>query len=90
MQMISKAKHLMVAMRIKQWVKNLFIFAAIFFAGKLLHFELLLKVSTGFFLFGLAASGIYIFNDIHDVENDRTHPVKKNRPSALSASIVHI
>ena len=89
MQTISKVKQLMVTMRIKQWVKNLFIFAGIVFAGKLFHIELLLEVCTGFVLFGLAASSIYIFNDIHDLEHDKTHPVKKNRPLAAGLISIH-
>ncbi len=88
MQMISKLKHLVIAMRIRQWVKNLFIFAGMVFAGKLFDFELFLEVCIGFVLFGLAASSIYIFNDINDLEHDRAHPIKRNRP--LASGLVNI
>lgn len=89
MQMISKVKHIVIAMRIRQWIKNLFIFAGIVFSGKLFHFNHLLVVSIGFFLFGLATSSIYVFNDIHDLEKDKIHPVKKNRPLAAGLISVH-
>lgn len=42
--------------------------------------DLLIKVSAGFLIFCLAASSIYILNDIFDIENDRQHPEKNNRP----------
>jgi 4-hydroxybenzoate polyprenyltransferase len=89
MKIISKVKPIVMAMRIRQWVKNLFIFAGIFFAGKLFHFELLLEICIGFVLFGLAASSIYIFNDIHDLEHDKAHPVKRNRPLAAGLISIH-
>lgn len=69
-------------MRPGQWVKNLFIFAGLIFSGNLFHPEVLIRVSTGFILFSVVASSIYIFNDIIDLEFDRAHPEKKNRPVA--------
>ena len=70
-------------MRPGQWVKNLFIFAGLIFSGDLVHHEVLIRVSNGFILFSLVASSIYIFNDINDLEFDRAHPQKKNRPVAV-------
>ena len=67
-------------MRPGQWVKNLFIFAGLIFSGNLFHPNVLIRVGNGFILFSLVASSIYIFNDIIDLEYDRTHPEKKNRP----------
>ena len=64
------------------WVKNVSIFAALIFSGSLFVDELFTKVIWAFFSFGFAASAIYIFNDIFDVERDRAHPIKKNRPFA--------
>ena len=80
--MITKLKHVIVSMRPGQWVKNLFIFAGLIFSGNLFHPEVLIRVSNGFILFSLVASSIYIFNDIIDLEFDRAHPEKKNRPVA--------
>ena len=69
-------------MRPVQWVKNLFIFAGLIFSGNLFHPEVLIRVGNGFILFSLVVSSIYIFNDIIDLEYDRAHPEKKNRPLA--------
>ena len=68
--------------RIKEWIKNSFIYIPVFFAGEFhsshYHRELFL-----FFLsFCFIASGIYIFNDYKDIEEDRLHPKKKLRPLA--------
>lgn len=67
-------------MRPKQWLKNVFVFTGIIFAGFLYDESLLLAVLTTAIAFCLASSGIYIINDIVDIENDRAHPVKCNRP----------
>jgi 4-hydroxybenzoate polyprenyltransferase len=69
-------------MRIRQWTKNAFIFAAIVFDGKLFHLPDLLRTLAGFGLFCLISSTVYIFNDLLDLEADRHHPTKKNRPIA--------
>ena len=69
-------------LRVSHWVKNLFLFIPAFFGGKLLYPEVLLQVSIGFIAYGLTASSIYIINDLNDVEKDRLHPEKKNRPIA--------
>ena len=76
-------QYIIVSMRPGQWVKNLFIFAGLIFSGDLVHHEVLIRVSNGFILFSLVASSIYIFNDINDLEFDRAHPQKKNRPVAV-------
>ncbi|CAB5115265.1 hypothetical protein D3OALGB2SA_2640 [Olavius algarvensis associated proteobacterium Delta 3] len=69
-------------MRPHQWVKNVFIFAGLLFSRNLFSTSILIKVSSGFLIFSLAASSIYLLNDIIDIENDREHPKKKNRPLA--------
>lgn len=79
-------------MRPVQWVKNLFIFAGLIFSGNLFHPEVLIRVGNGFILFSIVASSIYIFNDIIDLEYDRAHPEKKNRPLAaglLSVTVAY-
>ncbi|WP_303839277.1 decaprenyl-phosphate phosphoribosyltransferase [Apibacter mensalis] len=68
--------------RIKQWLKNLFVFLPIFFAGKILDLHLLLNSIVAFFSFSFIASSIYIINDYIDIEKDKMHPEKKNRPLA--------
>lgn len=69
-------------LRIKQYVKNLFILAPAFFAGAIIKEENIINLAMGFIAFSFSASGVYIFNDIMDVEFDRQHPVKKRRPIA--------
>lgn len=69
-------------LRVEQWVKNLFVFLPLFFSGNITHFDLLLKSVFAFIVFSLVASSIYIINDYSDIESDRKHPEKKNRPLA--------
>jgi 4-hydroxybenzoate polyprenyltransferase len=73
---------LLKTMRPRQWTKNAFLLAALVFDGKLFHLPELLRTLAGFGLFCLISSAVYIFNDLMDVEADRLHPVKKNRPIA--------
>ena len=67
-------------MRPRQWTKNVFVFAALVFDKQLLNADSFLRTLAGFALFCLISSSVYIFNDISDVEADRQHPEKKNRP----------
>ncbi len=70
-------------LRVSHWVKNLFIFLPLFFSGNILtDVNGFLQVSLGFVLFSLIASSIYMINDLKDIESDRLHPEKKNRPFA--------
>lgn len=78
----SVAYALLQNMRPKQWAKNGFVFMAILFDGKLLDPDSLARVVAAFVLLCLTASAIYIVNDIVDIEKDRLHPKKKNRPLA--------
>jgi decaprenyl-phosphate phosphoribosyltransferase len=72
-------------MRTHQYVKNFFIFLPLFFALKITESELLINAFIAFIAFSLTASAIYILNDYHDIEEDRQHPKKKNRPLASGA-----
>ena len=72
-------------LRPHQYVKNLLIFFPIFFDLKIRDFNLLKYAVIAFVSFCLAASTIYIFNDIRDVEKDREHPKKCRRPIASGA-----
>jgi len=83
MTVLTGAKFILISMRPRQWVKNTFLFSGLVFSKNLFQAELLMKVSMGFILFCLAASSIYIFNDIQDRQNDSKHSEKGRRPIAL-------
>jgi 4-hydroxybenzoate polyprenyltransferase len=68
--------------RIKHWIKNVFVFAPLVFSLNFLHIPLVLKNLLAFLAFGLASSFCYVVNDILDRERDRQHPQKKDRPIA--------
>lgn len=72
--------------RPRQWIKNLAVFAALFFSGLLftqtVNGSYFATVSLAFVIFCLLTSGVYIINDIIDAEADRNHPFKKKRPIA--------
>lgn len=71
--------------RPKQWVKNSFVFAPLIFASEFLHLDSIYSTLLAAFLFCLAASAVYIVNDLKDIEKDRIHPEKsKKRPLASS------
>lgn len=70
------------ALRCKQWSKNLLLFVALLFAGRLTDTSRLLDVCIAVFSFCLLSSSVYILNDIKDIELDRLHPVKSLRPIA--------
>ena len=72
-------------LRVEQWVKNLFVFVPLFFAGKITHTDLLIKSIVAFIVFSLMASVVYILNDYNDIEADRKHPEKRRRPLASGA-----
>lgn len=83
-------KALIKTMRLRQWVKNGFIFFALIFDRQLFLVEPFVRTVLGFFLFCLVSSAVYLFNDIADVEADRNHPEKKNRPIASGKLPVHV
>lgn len=70
------------SLRPKQWIKNIFVFPAIVFAGKFTDLRADFFVLIVFFLFSFTASAIYLLNDVFDIEADRNHPIKKFRPIA--------
>jgi len=72
-------------LRVSQWLKNGFIFLPLVFAQKLGHVDDVRKAVIAFLSFSFMSSAIYIINDIHDREEDRFHPEKKNRPLASGA-----
>lgn len=70
------------ALRPLQWVKNLLLFAALVFSEKTAEFEAVVTEHLAVAVFCALASAGYLFNDLRDIENDRTHPEKKHRPIA--------
>ena len=72
-------------MRPHQYVKNLFIFLPLFFAARIADTTLLLNAFIAFTAFSLVASAVYVLNDYHDIEEDRQHPKKRDRPLASGA-----
>jgi 4-hydroxybenzoate polyprenyltransferase len=80
-----QAKVIFDLLRVKQWPKNLLIYAALVFTNNLFNPVYFFKVSIGFFLLCFASSALYIFNDICDCKSDKLHPQKKSRPIASGA-----
>ncbi|MEN6311188.1 MAG: decaprenyl-phosphate phosphoribosyltransferase [Acidobacteriota bacterium] len=70
------------SLRPQQWIKNLFIFAPLIFSQNIFNRPLLLRTMVAFAAFCLISSAHYIFNDLRDIEDDRRHPVKSQRPLA--------
>lgn len=75
-------KALFKTMRPRQWTKNVFVLAALVFDLKLREPNAIVRSLAGFLLFCLLSSAVYILNDIMDVDADRKHPTKRNRPIA--------
>lgn len=80
-----RAAVLLKALRPHQWLKNLLVFVPIVTSGAFGHFSCLLSASLMFAAFCCTASGIYIINDLYDLEADRQHPEKRKRPFASGA-----
>jgi 4-hydroxybenzoate polyprenyltransferase len=74
--------HYIKLLRPLQWLKNVFVFAPIFFSNNLLKAEFFWPTLVMFASFCLISSSIYCFNDLKDVEADRQHPKKCKRPIA--------
>lgn len=75
-------KILVEAMRPRQWAKNIFVFAPLVFDVKLFHPLYLARTVAGFFLLCLVSGAVYLINDLVDIDKDRQHPKKRNRPLA--------
>ena len=72
----------LLALRPHQWVKNIFVLAALVFSKRMFALESVLDAFQMVLAFSLAASSIYLVNDIADYERDRVHPKKRLRPIA--------
>ncbi len=70
------------SMRPRQWPKNGFVFVALLFDGQIFNPAGVLAVSGAFVLLCLMSGAVYLMNDLADMESDRLHPTKRNRPLA--------
>ena len=70
------------ALRLHQWMKNLLVFLPLLASHKLFQIDAALLSILAFISFGLCASGVYLLNDLLDLEADRNHPRKRLRPFA--------
>ncbi len=66
--------------RVPQWIKNFFVFVPLLFSQHLFDKDYFTTTLFAFVVFCLASSLIYVINDIIDIEADKAHPTKKNRP----------
>ncbi len=73
-------------LRLHQWMKNLLVFVPLLASHKITHPDLLATGLLAFIFFGLCASSVYLLNDLLDLEDDRQHPTKRNRPLASGAA----
>lgn len=79
---MSQMKCYIKLLRVQQWVKNVFILLPLLFSFRIITFSITLDLLFAILGFSLIASSIYIINDWFDIEADRLHPEKKNRPLA--------
>jgi 4-hydroxybenzoate polyprenyltransferase len=73
---------LLLALRPRQWTKNLLVFAGLIFGERLLDASAVANAALAFVVFCLLSGVVYIVNDVRDAEADRLHPVKSRRPIA--------
>ncbi len=73
---------LLKALRPNQWIKNLILFTAIIFNGRLFDINYFVLTLVGFIIFCMLSSSSYLFNDIIDMHYDKLHPLKSKRPLA--------
>lgn len=73
-------KNVIISLRPRQWIKNILIFAALVFSQNLINIHLLSRAFIAFLLFCAISGATYLFNDLMDIERDKMHPLKKERP----------
>lgn len=78
------------SLRLKQWAKNGLLFAGLVFDRQLGDLSAVWIVLQGFLAYGLVSSGVYLINDLIDLEQDRAHPTKRKRPIAAGELSVPI
>lgn len=83
-------KAIIKSMRPKQWVKNVFVLAALVFDRQLMNWSATLTTLIGVFLFCTLSGAVYLINDVFDKKADQNHPTKKNRPIASGKLPVNV
>jgi decaprenyl-phosphate phosphoribosyltransferase len=82
---VTTASALVRTLRPQQWVKNLFVAAPLVFSRNLLEAAFAWRTAAAVAIFCALSGAVYAFNDVRDVESDRAHPTKRNRPIASGA-----
>ncbi|NVB83593.1 MAG: decaprenyl-phosphate phosphoribosyltransferase [Kofleriaceae bacterium] len=82
---MGSATALIKTLRPHQWVKNLFVAAALVFSRHLTDPQYVIRTALAVLAFCLLSGAVYAFNDVRDVESDRVHPTKRHRPIASGA-----
>src|SRR5215471_13055171 len=77
----AKRPAVLASLRPRQWTKNLFVFAGVIFSQQLLTARFPMACAA-FALFCLLSGAMYLLNDVADVDKDRLHPTKRQRPIA--------
>jgi 4-hydroxybenzoate polyprenyltransferase len=85
----TKFSNIIKEIRVYQWVKNLLLFFPLILAHEFTNFNALITLFFAFFSFSFTASSVYVVNDLLDLESDRVHSTKKNRPFASGSLPVH-
>jgi 4-hydroxybenzoate polyprenyltransferase len=80
--MIKQLRNIFRLLRPRQWIKNIAVFTAITFSGKLFESSHFIQVCYAFLIFCAISSVIYIINDLSDIKKDKLHPFKRFRPLA--------
>jgi 4-hydroxybenzoate polyprenyltransferase len=81
----SLAMNLVLSLRPGQWTKNLIVFAALLFSGRLIVLDSVVRSIEAFIIFCALSGVVYLINDVADRDADRQHPLKKSRPIASGA-----
>lgn len=79
---VARLVDLAVSLRPRQWIKNAVVFAPLVFGGQLTEWAAVGRAAVAAFAFCAAGSALYLINDWHDAEADRSHPLKRQRPIA--------
>ncbi len=86
---LAQTQGLITLMRPKQWVKNGFVLAPLFFSGEFLEPNAAIHALLAMIMFCVGSSATYVINDLHDIERDRLHP-KKSKTRPLAAGVVSV
>ena len=84
-RIVATLPELIQLLRPRHWVKNLFVFIGVFFGHAWVDPTTIVAAMITFFSFCAVASAVYVFNDLIDMERDRAHPLKRDRPLASGA-----